>query len=163
MPIFATAGSKLYIGSTLADKSTDFVQADFTSQTWVEVGNLDAIGTVGDTSQAVTASIIGEGRDKTIKGTRSAGTMEVVANIDYADAGQQAAIAAEKTPHDYAFRIVLNDAPPTGADPTPSERLFIAKVMSAAEAFDQANSVMKLNISLAVNSNIVRIAASAGA
>ncbi|MBB3289904.1 MULTISPECIES: hypothetical protein [unclassified Rhizobium] len=163
MPIFATAGSKLYIGTAIDQKSTDFVAADFTSQAWVEVKELDTLGTLGDTSQAITQSIIGEGRDKTLKGTRNAGTMEVVTAIDYADAGQLAVIAAEKTPYDYAFKIVLNDAPATGSDPTPSQRLFIAKVMSAAEALDQANNVMKMNISLAINSNIVRVAATAGA
>jgi hypothetical protein len=53
---------------------------------------------------------------------------------------------------------VLNDAPPAG---TPSERLFIAKVMSQSEQYDAANSVMKLNASLGVNSNVVRVNAEA--
>ena len=39
---------------------------------------------------------------------------------------------------------------------------FVAKVASAAEALDSANSVMKLNITLWVNSNIVKINATAG-
>jgi hypothetical protein len=161
MTFYATAGSKLFIGGALELKNVDFVEADFTSQTWVEIGGLDTLGTVGDTSQAITQAIIGEGRDKTLKGTRSAGTMETVCAIDGTDPGQLAAIAAEKTAHNYAFKIVLNDAP-AGDAPTPSERKFVALVMSAAEAFDQANSVMKLNISLAVNSNIVRKAAATG-
>lgn len=159
MSIYATAGAKLHIGGVLAQKTTDFVEADFTPQTWVEIGNLDSLGSLGDTAQAITASIIGEGRDKTIKGTRSAGTMEVVCNIDYSDPGQQAAIAAEKTIHDYAFKLTFNDAPPGG---TPSQRLFIAKVMSQAEALDTANNVMKLNLSLGVNSNVVRVDAAEG-
>lgn len=159
MTIYATAGSKLYIGGVLDMKSTDFVESDFTSQTWTEIAGLDGLGTLGDTSQAITQSIIGEGRDKVLKGTRNAGTMEVVCAIDGDDAGQTALISAEKVKHDYAFKLVLNDAPSGG---TPSERKFIAKVMSAAEQFDQANSVMKLNASLAVNSNIVRKAAAAG-
>lgn len=156
MTIYATAGSKLYIGGVLPMKSADFVEADFTSQTWKEVGGLESLGTLGDTSQAITQSIIGEGRDKVLKGTRAAGTMEVVCSIDGDDVGQTALIAAEKTTHDYAFKLVLNDAPVNG---TPSERKFIAKVMSAAEQFDQANNVMKFNTSLAVNSNVVRKAA----
>ncbi|NTI41602.1 hypothetical protein [Rhizobium rhizogenes] len=156
MTLYATAGSKLEIGSVITDLDQDLVEADFTSQTWVEVKELDALGTLGDTSQSVTQSTIGRGRDYLLKGTRSAGTMEVVAAILSDDPGQLAAIAAEKTPFDYAFRLTLPDAPPGG---TPSKRMFAAKVMSAAEVFDQANSVMKLNITLAVNSNVVRIAA----
>lgn len=154
--LFATAGSKVYIGGVLAMKSADFILSDFNAQVWTEITGLDTIGTFGDTSAAITQPIIGEARDKTIKGTRNAGTLELVANINYADAGQLAAIAAEKTIHDYAFKIVMNDAPSGG---TPSERYFIGKVMSAAEALNQANNAMMLNLSIAINSNVVRVAA----
>lgn len=153
MALYATAGSKLYIGGVLAMKAADFIESDFTSQTWVEITGLDALGKVGDTSQSITQTLIGEARDKVLKGTRSAGTMDVVVAIDTEDDGQTALIAAEKTPHDYAFKLVLNDAPSGG---TPSERKFIAKVLSVAEQYDTANTVVKMNASLAVNSNIVR-------
>ena len=156
MTIFATAGAKLYIGGAMAQKGTDFVFADFTTppQTWVEIKETEGLGSLGDTSQAVTFDGIADKRTRTLKGTRSAGAMEVVCGIDSADPGQIALVAAEKTIHDYAFKLVLNDAPPGG---TPSERYFIAKVMSQSEQYDQANNVMKLNASLGVNSNIVRV------
>lgn len=162
MSLHPTAGAKLYIGSAKEQKNVDFAAADFDAETWVQIASLENLGSVGDTSETVSFNAIGEARTKTMKGTRSAGTMEVVAGIVNDDPGQIAAIAAEKTPHDYAFRLVLNDAPATGAAPTPSERMFIAKVMSSSEAYDEANSVMKLNLSLAVNSNVVRIAAATG-
>jgi hypothetical protein len=157
MTIYASAGAKLYIGVTKSQKSTDFVLADFSAAnaaTWKQINEVEALGSVGDTSEAIAFTSLADSRTRTIKGPRSAGTMEIVCGIDPADEGQQAAIAAERTPYDYEFRLVLNDAPPGG---TPSERLFIAKVMSQSEQFDQANNVMKLNISLGVNSNIVRI------
>jgi hypothetical protein len=162
MTIYATAGSKLYIGAAIEQQSDDFVAADFTSQTWTEVTGLEGLGSIGDTSQAVTIDLINESRQKTLKGTRSAGNMEVVCAVDPTDAGQLALIAAEKSKSDFAFRLVLNDAPTSGSSPTPSERLFIAKVMSQSEQLDQANSIMKLNATLAVNSNIVRVAAATG-
>lgn len=161
MSLYATAGCKLFIGTALDQKTTDFTAADFTSIVWTEIGGLDSLGSLGDTSQAITQSIIGEGRDKVLKGTRSGGNMEVVCAIDNADTGQLAAIAAEKTPFDYAFKLELNDKPATGASPKNGQRLFIAKVMSQAEVFDGANNVMKRNLTLAVNSNVVRVAASA--
>lgn len=160
MTIYATAGAKLYIGGAMAQKSTDLVLADFTTppQTWVEIKETEGLGSLGDTSQAVTFEGVADKRTRTLKGTRSAGTMEVVCGIDPADPGQQALIAAEKEIHDYAFKLVLNDAPAGG---TPSERYFIAKVMSQSEQLDTANNVMKLNASLGVNSNIVRVNAEA--
>src|SRR5690606_36042312 len=97
----------------------------------------ESLGSVGDTSAEITFDGIASNRSRRLKGTRNAGTMEVVCGIDYGDAGQIALIAAEKTIHDYAFKLVLNDAPVGG---TPSERLFIAKVASVAEALDAANN-----------------------
>lgn len=157
MTINATAGAKIYIGTTKEQKKADFVLADFSAAnavTWKEIGEVEGLGSVGDTSEAINFTSIGDSRTRTLKGPRSAGTMELVMGIDYADEGQIALIAAEKTKFDYEFRIVLNDAPPGG---TPSERLFIAKVMSQSEQYDAANSVMKLNASLGVNSNVVRV------
>lgn len=157
MTIYATAGAKLYIGATKEQKSADFVRADFSAAaavTWKEIKELEGMGSLGDTSESINFTSIGQARTKTLKGPRSAGTMELVCGIDYSDQGQQAVIAAEKTIHDYEFRMVMNDAPPGG---TPSERYFIAKVMSQSEQYDAANSVMKLNASLGVNSNVVRV------
>lgn len=153
MTVYATAGAKIYIGGVKASKSTDFVASDFTAEVWVEIKEVEGLGSLGDTSSAIEFNSLGDGRKRKIKGVRDAGNMELIAGIDHADAGQTALIAAEKAIHDYAFRIVLNDAPAGG---TPSERLFIAKVMSASEQFDQSDNIMKLNVSLGVNSNICR-------
>jgi hypothetical protein len=151
--LYPVAGTRLFIGGALDVQSDDFVLADFDGQTWTEIKNLDSIGTFGDTSQGITRSIVGESRDKTLKGTRNAGTFEVVANLDLTDAGQLALIAAEKTDDNYAVKIVANDAPAGG---TPSERYFIGLVLSAAEGRGGANDVVVLNGSIAINSNIVR-------
>jgi hypothetical protein len=157
MGLYATAGAKIYIGIVKDQKGLDFIRTDFslaTAVTWKQIKHLEAMGSLGDSSEAITFNAIDANRTSTIKGIRSAGTMELVAGIDYADAGQQALIAAETTIFDYEFRLVLNDAPAGG---TPSERYFIAKVMTQSEQYDQANSVMKLNASLGVNSNVVRV------
>ncbi|GAA5664511.1 hypothetical protein Brsp07_03003 [Brucella sp. NBRC 14130] len=154
MSIFATAGAKLFIGTALASKATDFVAADFTSQAWVQINNCENIGSFGDTAEEIKFNDIGKGRTQKLKGTRDAGSMAIVCGIDYADPGQIALLAAEKSIHDYAFKVEFNDAPEGG---TPSQRMFVAKVMSAAEALDEANNVMKLNSSLGINSNIVRV------
>ncbi|GAB1379928.1 hypothetical protein [Pararhodobacter aggregans] len=161
MSIFATNGAKLYIGGAMRSTSADFVLSDFSGQTsnWKQIKECEGLGSVGDASAEITFDTIDRRRTQRIKGQRSAGTMEIVCGIDYADEGQLALIAAEKTDDEYAFKLVLNDAPSGG---TPSERYFVALVGSAVEAFDAANNVMKLNSSLWVNSNIVRVNAAAG-
>lgn len=154
--LFATAGSKLYIGAALAFAGTDLVAADFAAQVWTQVKGKTDLGSAGDTSQLITSEHIDEARTRKLKGTRNAGSMSVVCDLDYSDAGQLAVIAAEKTKESYAIRLVFNDAPSGG---TPSERLFVAFVMSAAETYSQANSVQQLNATLEIDSNIVRVAA----
>lgn len=158
MAIYTTAGARLYIGGPLAAKSSDFELADFDSQDWTEIDETEGLGSAGDTSAEVTFDGINSGRTRRLKGTKNAGSMDVVCGLDPADPGQIALVAAERTKNDFAFRVVLADAPPGG---TPSERLFVAQVGSASEQFDTANSVMKLNASLWINSNIVKVAASA--
>lgn len=157
MAIFTTAGAKLYIGGPLNGPTV--TPSSFTGIVWVQVRRLENLGNLGDTSEEVTFDDIGEARRIKLKGVRDAGTMEVVAAIDPADAGQTAVRAAEATPNDYAFRLVFNDAPVGG---TPSERRFVGKVMSVAEVFDTAANVMKLNMSIGVNSNVVPTDAAAG-
>lgn len=158
MGIFATAGAKVYIGTSLAAKSAAFVAADFNGQSWVEVGWLETIGAFGDESTEVTFDAIGEGRTQKLKGIRNAGNMELVAGIDYADAGQIALRAAELSPNNFAFRVDFNDKPTGGT--LPSKRYFIAKVMSCREQLDGANTVMRLQATLGINSNVVRVNAS---
>lgn len=87
---------------------------------------------------------------------KNAGSMQIVADLDYADVGQIALIAAEKAKESYAVKVEFNDAPSGG---TPSIRYFAAFVMSAAEQFNEANSVMQLNATLEIDSNVVRVAA----
>lgn len=161
MSIFATAGSKVFIGGAMPQQNAEFVAADFADEVWVEIGNLESIGSMGDTSAEITFDDVGKARTQKLKGSRNAGNMELVMGIDYADPGLLALLAAEKTPFDYAIKVEFNDKPATGASPKNSQRLFIAKVMSASEALDTANSVMKLTASLGINSNIVKVAASA--
>lgn len=152
--IFATAGAKLYIGGPLAAKTTSFVIGDFAGQSWVKLSWVENLGNVGDESAGINFDAIEIQRTMKLKGTRNAGDMAIVMGLDYEDAGQIAVRAAEGTPNNYAFKLEFNDAPAGG---TPSERYFIALVTGAREVFDTANNVMRLNATLGVNSNIVRV------
>lgn len=155
--LFASAGSKLYIGQVKAYNDADFLASDFAGMSWTQIRGTTNLGSAGDTAELISSGHHGSARVRKLKGLRDAGSMEVVCDLDYADAGQIALIAAEKTSYTYAFKLVFNDAPPGG---TPSERYFVALVLSAGEQYDEPNSVMKLNATLSIDSNIVRVAAS---
>jgi len=159
--LFATAGAQLFIGPAKTFAGIDLTASDFTdgSPVFTEIQGTTNLGTFGDTSELITSNQIAVARTRKLKGTRNAGSMQVVCDLDYADPGQLAAIAAEKTNDTYAFKLQFKDAPSGG---TPSIRYFTALVMSASEQLDEANNSMKLNLTLEVDSNIVRVPASAG-
>jgi len=154
--LFSTAGSRIYIGAAKAFNGTDMVATDFTtgSPVWTQIGGVTDLGTIGDTAELITSNQVAVARTRKMKGTRNAGSAQIVADLDYADPGQLALIAAERTKDTYAFKMVLADSPAGGI---PSERYFVALVMSAAEAYSEANNVMKLNATLEIDSNIVRV------
>lgn len=156
--LFATAGSKMYIGGTVTAKLTDFVLGDYSGQSWVEIGWCENIGQVGDESASIKFDSIGNARTQKLKGVRDAGNQQLVCGIDAVDAGQLLLVAAQATDFNYAFRIDFDDAPAGG---TCSARYYIAKVQSAREQLDTANNVAKLVTMLDINSNVVRVAASA--
>lgn len=113
MTIYATNGAKLEIGGAILLTGASLNEASFAGQVWTEIGETENLGTVGDVSAEITFDSISANRTRRLKGTRNAGSMEVVCGLDYGDAGQLALIAAEKTIHDYTFRLTMNDAPPS--------------------------------------------------
>ncbi|WP_404404893.1 hypothetical protein [Pelagibacterium halotolerans] len=157
--MFATANTKIFIGGVTADQDTDFVEADFSGETWTEIGGTTNLGQIGDTAELITSNQITRGRTKKAKGTFNAGSMAIVCDLDPDDAGQTALAAAGGARDNYAFKIEFDDAPSGG---TPSTRYFIGLVMGTPEVFEDANSAKKLNTTIEVNSNIVKVAAAAG-
>lgn len=163
--LFATAGARVYIGAApkVWGGQLDLSIADFPSNggnaiDWIKISGVTNFGRFGDVSEVVLSPHIETRRARKLKGVRNAGAMQIVADIDYEDPGQLALIAAEKYDYSFPFKVVFKDAPVGG---TPSERYFIALVMSADEALDEANNTMRLNAALEIDSNIVRVAATA--
>lgn len=162
MALFATAGTRIYIGAALPAPDTDLALADFASQVWVEILNTTNIGSFGDTATSVTSDEIGRARTRKAKGTRNAGTLALVCNLNGIDPGQNALRAAQLTNQDYAFKIEYPDAPATGSNPHGTQRYFAAKVASDAENLGGPNQFAANNFSLDIDSNIVKVPAGSG-
>lgn len=162
MPVYSITGSKFSIGGALALKAGDFVAADFTGVTWVEVKEPETLGTYGDTFAGVSFDNVTDGRTKTYKGQRSASALELTFGLDPTDAGQIALRAAfADRVQDFAFRLELADKPTTGAAPKNSTRSFVGKVMALSDEVTDAGTVGKLKVTIQPNSNILRTDASA--
>lgn len=158
--LFPVAGSKIYIGGVKASQATDFVAADYSSETWVEIDGWTQMGAIGDAAQVITTALINRGRDVKQKGTRNAGSMQNTFSVIGDDAGQIALLAAEADSSNYAFKIEFDDAAnsPASPTPTPTIKYFVGLVVSAQEAGGAANTVRTLNATVEINSNVVTVA-----
>jgi hypothetical protein len=109
--LYPVAGSKIYIGGALSTKTTDFVAADFTAQSWTLIDGWSTMGSIGDTRTIIKTDLINRNRTTKQGGTADAGSMaNEFAKID-ADAGQIAVIAAQAANANFAFKIEFDDAP----------------------------------------------------
>ncbi|WP_024281224.1 hypothetical protein [Xanthobacter sp. 126] len=148
MTASTTAGAKIYIGTTTEAANLTAFQAD----SYTEIKEVEDLGEFGDESSEVEFTSIGDSRKRRYKGTRDAGVLELVCGRDPLDAGQVAALAAEKVKDAYNFKVVVNDAPVGG---TPTTYFFRALVMSAKNSFGTVDNIVKVTFSLAINSAIL--------
>jgi hypothetical protein len=151
MAINAASGSKLFIGGVAA--STSQVLAEYQTDSYVEVGELEDLGEFGDESETIPFTSLGDGRVRKLKGPRDAGTMEVVVGDDTTDEGQTAMEAAEAETFDYNFYVELNDAVSLGGEP--SRHYFVGKVMSKRRNVGNASNVVRRNFTVGINSAIL--------
>lgn len=113
MAIYATAGAKVYLGTTAAIDFTSYATAvaAFAADTYVEIKPSETIGDFGDTTTDVKFLGVGDSRAQHIKGSKDGGTQQRTFGFDATDPGQIATKVAYLSPNDYNHKIVFNDAP----------------------------------------------------
>jgi len=101
MGISTSAGTKISIGTTAVDPTTD---------TFIELGSVTDIGEFGRVYSETTFTSLGDRNVQKFKGSRNDGNIQLQLGKDTSDLGQQAALAALDVDADYNFKIVPNDA-----------------------------------------------------
>lgn len=152
------AGCRLAIGSKLAADT----EAGYKADTYVDVGEIEDLGEFGDTFSAVNFTALSNGRVRKYKGTADAGNMTLAVGLDNGDAGQKAVGVAHKdrSKGNYNIKVTLNDGDP-GATPAilPTTFYFGVKVMNNTVAAGAADNVVRRNMTLAINTDILEIVA----
>lgn len=148
MPVNTAAGARFSIGTTAP--ATD--EASYEADNWVEVGEIENLGEFGDQVSSATFTALADRRVRKFKGTYDAGDMELTLGFDSGDEGQTALNGALKDSksHDYNFKVELEDG---------DIFYFSGKVMSRRIAPGSAEDVVKANVSIAINSAVIEIAA----
>jgi hypothetical protein len=150
------AGCRIALGGkTGADTETEY-KAD----TYVDIGEVEDLGEFGDTFSSVTFTSLRDGRVRKYKGTADAGDLTVTVGLDNGDAGQNALKVAHKdrSKGDYNIKITLNDGDPD-ATPVINPTTFYlrGKVMNNTVAAGSADNVVRRNVTIGINSDIIEL------
>lgn len=154
MTVQTAAGSRLFIGSVAA--ATVDTKAEYEALTYVEVGEIEDLGEFGDKANEIKFTSVNDRRVRKFKGSFDAGTLPLTVGFDAGDAGQVALVAAFASDNDYAFKVVLNDAP-QDSDGAGTHFYFRGKVMSKPVNVGNAENVVKRKFDLGINSEILEI------
>jgi hypothetical protein len=152
--LFTASGTKVFIGPAI-DSTTD-TKAEYEALTWVEIGLVENLGEFGDQANAVTGAVLGDSRTRKAKGARDAGDMTITCFDNAADLGQQAAVAAEATKNNYAFKVQYANRPePLGTD---GVDYFRGLVMSKRKNVGTNDNIMRRTFAVAINSAVLEVA-----
>jgi hypothetical protein len=157
MAVYSTAKVKFSVGTT---KATSVI-GDYTSDTFTAIGEIEDLGELGDTSEIITFAAVTDARMRKAKGVADAGEFEITVGRDPADAGQMALRAALASSAGYNFKLELTDKPLAGASPKNTTLYFKALVNGTKNVMGGANDITKQTFTLAIQSEILEVAASA--
>ena len=150
------AGCRFYLGTkTAADTETEY-KAD----TYAEVGEIEDLGEFGDTFSSVNFTSLRDGRVRKYKGTADAGDLTLTVGLDNGDTGQAAVKVAHKdrSKGDYNLKITLNDGDPDAVPVVAPTTFYMrGKVMNNTVAAGAADNVVRRNITIGINSDIIEI------
>ncbi|KRW62336.1 hypothetical protein [Pseudomonas sp. TTU2014-080ASC] len=152
------AGCRLAIGT----KTPAVSQAEYEADNYTDVGEIEDLGEFGDTFSSVNFTSLADGRVRKYKGTADAGDMTLTVGLDNGDAGQQKVkqAHADRSKGNYNIRVTLNDGDPAAVPPVvPTTFYFAVKVMNNTVASGSADNVVRRNITLGINTDILEIAA----
>lgn len=163
MAIHINAGSKIYISQTTVSPDAINAMDDLTAISFyegivdfIEIEEVEDMGSVGDSAEDVTFTAIGNRRVRHLKGSFDAGTQTITCGRDPLDDGQVQLATAQKTDFDYAFKIELNDA--RTANHTKSTMYYAGKVMSNPTNLGNVSNVVRREFTVGIGTAVLEIA-----
>lgn len=151
------SGWTLSIGAEDADNSVD-TQNEYEAESWTAVGRIEDMGEFGDQWENTTFTSLEDGRRVKLKTLKDGGDLNLVMAFKPGDAGQAALKAAVASYNNYPIRIQANDAG-AGSPSNPTTFYFRARVMSDRKAVGAVDNVVRRNVTLAINSDQIEVAA----
>lgn len=97
------------IGYVAATRDADAVESDYGAKTYTEMGNVKSIGALGDTSQAISVSLLKEGRVTKVNGEKDGGEVNLAVAFDASDSTYTAVRALANTNSNVWFEVTDAD------------------------------------------------------
>lgn len=113
--------------------------------TYVEVGEVEDAGEVGDEASTSDFTALANRRKRKIKGTFDAGSQSITLGEDPKDAGQKALKAAQRSDSNYAVQMDYGDG---------NSDFYLVQVLSFRKQIGSAESIRKASVNLAINSAV---------
>ena len=150
------AGCRIGIGS----KNGADTEALYKADTYVDIGEVEDLGEFGDTFSSVTFTSLRDGRVRKYKGTADAGDLTLAVGLDNGDLGQAKLKIAhrDRSKGDHNIKITLNDGDPDATPAVlPTTFYLRGKVMNNTVAAGAADNVVRRNVTIGINSDILEI------
>jgi hypothetical protein len=152
MAVVTASGTQVFIGAAVQQIEADTLIEFQAMSNWTLNGEVESVGEFGDQANDVTFASLGDARVRHAKGARDAGTMALVCGHDPTDVGQIAVDAAEQTKSNFAWRVILPDAP-TGTFQN-TVYYFRGLVASRRKNIGSNDNIVRVNFNVLVNSEI---------
>ena len=158
MAFVTASGTQVFIGASVTVQEADSLAEFQAMSAWTEIKNVESVGEFGHQSNDVTFAALGDARTQHAKGARDAGQMTITVAHDPLDVGQAAIEAAEQTNFNYAFKVVLPDAPTAAYGNT--VQYFRGLVQSRRKNIGTNDNVIRNTYNVGVNSELFTALAS---
>jgi len=148
--LLSVGGARIFIGDDVGDAMSSPAEVSGAGHDWQEITAAESLGFLGISWE--THSFTPDDADPqftvSVKTNMAGQAMQLILALDPEDPGQTRLSEALHSRSDYAFRLDFPDGI--------NRRLWRASVISFSEVFDEANSVMKIQADLQINSPITR-------
>lgn len=142
-----SAGTTLAISASLP---ASYNETGFEALSYTDVGEITVLPVYGKQFNITPHTPLGDRKTYKFKGSYDNGDVAIEAAKDYDDAGQLIVQAALESDDSYSFEVTMNDG---------SIEYFTAKVYGYPTEVNDVNSITKTRIMLAIDSDVVFVAA----
>lgn len=156
MPVFTSAGTKIYASASLPATEDS---AGYAALTWTQIGQNSAIGDFGPAYSVIEFTPLGDRVVQKAKGSVNNGSTTIDCGRDSADAGQLLMNAAVAADCPYSFKVLHNDLPCSGGTSGTIQYFKGLVTGKSSTGLGGPDNIDALSYAVEITSSIIEVAA----